>query len=111
MPGLIFINYILFYQNNILKHLNLGMTLKKARLSLENCDNCSGLAYVALSRVTTKEGLLIDSQYFDSSRLTGVKLNSFVKEFDVQTSCLVEKTNKILDLEETSQQETQKEIE
>ena len=65
------------------------MTLTKARVSLGKSDNCSGLAYVALSRARTKDGLLIDSQFFDSKRLTSVKLQNYVKEFDVLTERLI----------------------
>ena len=76
------------------------MTLERARISLGSADQCSGLAYVALSRVRTREGLLIDSQFFDSARLTGVKLKKFATEFDIQTNNLIRNTLQMLDFEE-----------
>ena len=76
------------------------MTLDRARISLGSADQCSGLAYVALSRVRTKEGLLIDSQFFDSARLTGVKLKKFATDFDIQTDILIRNTHQMLDIEE-----------
>jgi hypothetical protein len=76
------------------------MTLDRARISLGSADQCSGLAYVALSRVRTKEGLLIDSQFFDSARLTGVKLKKFATDFDIQTEILIRNTHQLLDVEE-----------
>ena len=87
------------------------MTLDRARVRLGQCDSCAALAYVALSRVRTKEGLLIDSQFFDAKRLTGVKLKDYVAQFDRDSEVLLRNTNRMLDLEENGNVQVESEEE
>ena len=77
------------------------MTIDRAKISLGKSDGCPALAYVALSRVRTKEGLLIDPLYFDAQRLTGVKLQNHIIQFELETELLIKKTNIMLDFEES----------
>ena len=54
---------------------------------------------------------MIDSQFFDAKRLTGVKLKDYVAQFDRDSEVLLRNTNRMLDLEENGNVQVESEEE
>ena len=73
------------------------MTLKKLRINIGKNDRSYGLCYVAFSRVTTLDGLLIDSIGFGEDRLLKCKLHEDMYDHDKLTRILEEETENIIE--------------
>ena len=73
------------------------MTLKRLRVNLGKTERSKGLTYVALSRVTELNGLLIDSRYFGEHRLALITLDPDMVAHDAKTDLLELATRRIVD--------------
>ncbi len=73
------------------------MTLKKLRINFGKKEMSNGLTYVALSRVKTLEGLLIDHNNFTVQRLSTIKLHEDMIFHDRNSKKIEEDTEKIID--------------
>jgi hypothetical protein len=85
-------------------HKSQGMTLKKVRVSLGSSDGRNrGIAYVALSRVTDINNLLIYYQHFTVDRLMKIQLDADMIAHDLRTERLIAETEAIMAAEEAEE--------
>lgn len=76
------------------------MTLHKVRVSLGSSDGKNkGMTYVALSRVTDMNNLLIYYQHFTVDRLMKIQLDADMVAHDLRTDQLILETESLLEAE------------
>ena len=86
-------------------HKSQGMTLHKVRVSLGSSDGRNrGMTYVALSRVTDINNLLIYYQHFTVDRLVKIQLDADMIAHDLRTERLILETELILAAEEAEEE-------